>query len=639
MRVRLWTADEVKGVLLEHRMLLAVLAFVTFVLLVFGVTDNRPPDDHDDFYTAALADDVWKFEEASPLGKLRVLGHRFKEGPGQFHPQLAQTFLVAAMGTFGRSSTVFRLANLPFLLLLVFGTYLLARELSGPRLAVLAAFVVGTLPIVTNYSRKWDIQFHAAALTPLGLYLGLRALRSVGRDGWKWWIGFGIVQGLRMHTHPIVISDVAVTFAILGAAMLPMGRIQGASSQLLIRQLIVALGVTHLISTWMLGVYGNVLGEPGYSLHHYLPQRIGGGGYLSTAWWGKAILVAQMGLVLDLIREVQWLHLMRTTWLLLLPGIIAAPVLLLWRGKLEREDSIHRWQSAVVAAAIAIQIPPILLATSNKAFLNDWLYLVPGGTVLALVAMDRIVHLAGAHSGRLRLGWSVALVANGILLTLVPLGVSLAGPEPMEKPDFYDQGPLWAFTRSTSGRHFATHHLVSRWQYPGERIAQTIKDNDWGDGTARLGVLDLSWDPSYGGQPGCNLGDPSDAESWVWSAPDDIVLPPLPPLSPWPFSFVGFKNLQVVAPEGEERGPRFTAVRLWLIPRDTWIAERQACRPSERLPENFLAGARAMVQGRLGGGSSIDVLADPTGWLLATVIEWDREPSYLGTALLVDRRQ
>jgi len=95
----------------------------------------------------------------------------------------------------------------------------------------------------------------------------------------------------------------------------------------------------------------------------------------------------------------------------------------------------------------------------------------------------------------------------------------------------------------------------------------------------------------------------------------------------------------VVAPEGEERGPRFTAVRLWLIPRDTWIAERQACRPSERLPENFLAGARAMVQGRLGGGSSIDVLADPTGWLLATVIEWDREPSYLGTALLVDRRQ
>ena len=39
-----------------------------------------------------------------------------------------------------------------------------------------------------------------------------------------------------------------------------------------------------------------------------------------------------------------------------------------------------------------------------------------------------------------------------------------------------------------------------------------------------------------------------------------------------------------------------------------------------------------------GSVTSIDVLADPTGWLLATVIEWDREPSYLGTSLLVDRQ-
>ncbi len=638
MKFQPWTADQLKQGLREHRLLLAVLAFVAAVLVVFSVTDNRPPDDHDDFYTAALADDVWKFEQASLPGKLRVLAHRFKEGPGQFHPQLAQTVLVATLGTFGSSATVFRLSNLPFLLLLVFGTYLLARELSGPRLAVLAAFVVGTLPIVTNYSRKWDIQFHAAALTPLGLYLALRALRSIGKDGWKWWIGLGIVQGLRMHTHPIVISDVAVTFAVLGAAMLPVGRSQGASIQPRIRQLIVSLGVAHLISTWMLGVYGNVLGEPGYSLHHYLPQRIGGGGYLDTAWWSKAVLVAQVGLVLDLIREVQWIHLMRSTWLLLLPGMIAAPVLLFWRGRLEPSDRVRRWQAAVIAAAIAIQLPSILLATSNKAFLNDWLFLVPGAVVLILVAMDRIVQLAGKHSARLRLGWGIALVANGVILTVLPLGVSLAGPEVMEQPEFYDRTPLWAFTRSTSGRHFATHHLVSRWQYPGERIAQTIKDNDWSGGKAKLGILDLSWDPSHGGQPGCNLGDPSEPGSWLWSAPEDIVMPPLPPLSPWPFSFVGFKELEVVRPEGGDEAPRFTAVRLWLMPRSMWMGERQSCMPAERLPENFLDGAKALLEGRLGTGAKVEVLADPTGWLLATVIEWDREPSYLGTALLVDRQ-
>lgn len=641
MNFKPWTAQQVKDVLVEHRLLLAVFAFVGLGLVVFSVADNRPPDDHDDFYTAALAQDVWQFQEASLAGKARVLGHRLKEGPGQFHPQLAQTFLVATLGVFGRTQTVFRLSNLPFLLLLVFGSYLLARELSGPRLAILAAFVVGTLPIVTNYSRKWDIQFHAAALTPLGLYLGLRALRASGKGSWKWWVGLGVVQGLRMHTHPIVISDVAVTFALLGVAAVGIARSRRTLHDLPIRQLIVALGVCHIISTWMLGVYGNVLGEPGYSLHHYLPQRIGGGGYLSTTWWSKAILVAQAGLVLDLIREVQWIHLMRSTWLLLLPGIIATPILLLWRGKLDAGDNLRRWQALVIAAAIAIQIPPILLATSNKAFLNDWLFMVPGGTILAMVAMARVLHLAGTHSERLRKGWSIALVANGVLLLVVPMGVSLAGPEPMEEPEFYEKGMLWPFTRSTSGRHFATHHLVSSWRYPGERIAETIKDNE-GMGTARLGILDLSWDPSHGGEAGCRLGNAADPAGWRWAPPDDIVLPPLPPLSPWPFAFEGFKTLEVIGAlpvEGEESKPlpRFVAVRLWLMPNNPWIAERQSCTAQERLPEDFLVGARSMVEGRLGGGVSVQVLPDPTGWLLATVIEWDREPSYLGTALLVDQ--
>ncbi len=641
MSLQPWTAQQVKDRLFEHRWLLAVFAFVGLALVVFAVADNRPPDDHDDFYTAALASDVWQFQEASLAGKLKVLGHRLKEGPGQFHPQLAQTALVAALGTFGSSQAVFRLSNLPFLLLLLFGSYLLARELSGPRLAILSAFVVGTLPIVTNYSRKWDIQFHAAALTPLGLYLGLRALRASGKDSWKWWIGLGVAQGLRMHTHPIVVSDVAVTFALLGVASIGIARARGRAADLPIRQLIVALGLCHLISTWMLGVYGNVLGEPGYSLHHYLPQRIGGGGYLSTTWWSKAILVAQAGLVLDLIREVQWIHLMRSTWLLLLPGIIATPVLLLWRGKVDLADSVRRWQALVIAAAIAIQVPPILLATSNKAFLNDWLFMVPGGTILALVAMSRIAHLAGEHSLRVRRAWTAALVANGILLTTIPLGVSLAGPEPMEEPEFYEQGALWPFTRSTSGRHFATHHLVSSWRYPGERIAQKIKEKE-GLGTAKIGILDLSWDPSHASQPGCQLGDAADPESWRWTPPEDIVLPPLPPLSPWPFSFEGFKDLKVIGArpqEGEEASPlpRFVAVRLWLMPSNPWIAERQTCTPRERLPEDFLVAARSLVSNRLGGSVQIEVLPDPTGWLLATVIEWDREPSYLGTALLVDQ--
>tara|TARA_Y100001968_G_scaffold326424_1_gene369452 strand:- start:4395 stop:5333 length:939 start_codon:yes stop_codon:yes gene_type:complete len=254
--------------------------------------------------------------------------------------------------------------------------------------------------------------------------------------------------------------------------------------------------------------------------------------------------------------------------------------------------------------------------------------------------MARCLPAAGGRASQLGRLWTAALLANGLLLVSIPLVFSLAGPDPIEQPEFYENELLWAFTRSTSGRHFATHHLVSRWRYPGERIAAAIRDKE-GLGTARLGVLDLSWDPSHGGDSGCRLGDASDRSGWRWSAPDDIVLPALPPLSPWPFSFAGFDGLEVVGrnPEGGESPglPRFVAVRLWLIPNNPWLTERQRCIPRERLPEDFLRGATNIVTERLGEQLNVEVLPDPTGWLLATVIEWDREPSYLGTALLIDR--
>ena len=82
------------------------------------------------------------------------------------------------MDLFGPSLPVFRAFLAPFFALLIIGTWLLAREVLRPRSALLATFVVATLPIVTNYSRKWDTQFFAAAATPLGLYLALRCLRS-----------------------------------------------------------------------------------------------------------------------------------------------------------------------------------------------------------------------------------------------------------------------------------------------------------------------------------------------------------------------------------------------------------------------------------------------------------------------------
>ena len=54
----------------------------------------------------------------------------------------------------------------------------------GIAMALLACFITATLPVVINYSRKWDTQFHAAAMTPLGLYLcrSARQLLHLRRD-------------------------------------------------------------------------------------------------------------------------------------------------------------------------------------------------------------------------------------------------------------------------------------------------------------------------------------------------------------------------------------------------------------------------------------------------------------------------
>jgi len=646
--------ERLKAGARAHRELLWILGFVGLAFVVFCALDRRPPNDHDDFYTAALADDVYAYREAGLVGKVQILTRRMVKGPGQFHPPLAQTTLLAALGTFGPSRAMFRLTNLPFLLLLVWGTFLLASEFATRRMALLSAFVVGTLPIVVNYSRKWDVQFHAAALTPIALYLGLRALRTAPKQAWPWWIGFGVLQGLRMFTHPIVVSDVAITYAGIGILLLPVGRRWGFPVRPRIRQLLAAAGITHLLVIWYLGVYGTVIGEPGYSLHHYLPEKVGGGGYMATLWWRKSVFVAQLGLVIDLVREVQWIHLMRGTAFLMLPGILAAPILLLWRGAQTEEERYQRWVGLLVAASVVAQLPIILLATSNKAFLNDWLFLVPSMTVLVMVALGRVGRIEGlgllerwslgaraatlyrAHRGRVISAWAAAFLLNGAVMTVWPLAASALGPDPLVTPKAYTGSLLWPYTRSTSGRHFTTHHLVSRSDHTGDRVARKLAAVEGRSELATIGILDLSWDPSHGGQLGCQLGDPLDVTGWEWNYPDSIVMPPLPPLSPWPFVFQGFRNVETVRPEGETL-PRYTAVRLWLLPRTTWMNERQRCKISERLPETFMDGATQLVRQRLGGSATVEVLPDPTAWLLANVIEWDLEPSYLGTALLVDR--
>lgn len=182
---------------LELLALLALLAFSAAVFLTWVSNDTRPPDDHDDFYTLATVGPTLEYAEADGLAEgLSVLWRHFASG--ELHPQLSQTWLVFVQGTLGPSRFAFRVAQLPFLLLFVLGSYLLTRELGGPRLALLAAACAGHLPITLNYARKWDIQFGTAALTPVALYLLLRAIRTPPGRLPGWWAAFGAAMALRL---------------------------------------------------------------------------------------------------------------------------------------------------------------------------------------------------------------------------------------------------------------------------------------------------------------------------------------------------------------------------------------------------------------------------------------------------------
>ena len=521
----------------------AVLAFSAFFFLLFCAVDARPPNDHDDFYTANSIWAVQDLGEAGLLAKPGVLWDHFRGG--RLHPRLAQTTLVASLGTFGHSRFVFRATNLPFLLLFALGTYLMAKELAGPRLALLAAFVASNVPMVINYSRKWDIQFHAAALTPIGIWLAIAALRADGRRALKLWVGFGVWQGLRLYTHPIVMPDVAVTIGVVGLILWPHGRALGRSFLPRLGGFILGLVAWFGVALYYLGIARSWLGEPEYSLRRYITQR---GSYSDVGWWIESDWVAKANHFYELITEVIWLHTMPAFTALLLPGLLLLPIALLRKSWWADREPGTRWLVVALLVPVLAQLPTIALATSNRAFLNDWLLLVPPLVVLALVTSSAAATTLDELRAPWSTGWAVAILVAGCLHHLIPLGGRVLGPDPLEDPEHYDNLLLGPFTRSSSGRHYTTHHVPTRHRSAGTVLAETVASLGGDlDEPASFALLDLTWDPAVEGQRGCRLGPPDSVSTWAWSPPIALNVAARE-VSPWPFVFEGSRASDRTAP-------------------------------------------------------------------------------------------
>lgn len=680
--------------------LVAVLLQCAAMFLLFCAVDRRPPDDHDDFYTANSHWAVQDFLDAGLRDRPRVLWDHFRSG--ELHPRFAQTVLVASLGTFGRSRFVFRATNLPFLLLLVLGTWLLAREFGSDRMALLAAFVVANLPVVINYSRKWDIQFHAASLTPVGLWLALAALRAGGRRASLLWIAFGAWQGLRLYSHPIVLPDIAMTLLACGVLLVPCARAAGRAGAPALLRFGAGILAFAVVGLYYSGLARALLGEPAFSMRRYVMER---GSYSDPGWWLDSDFVAKVSHLHDLLAEAIWLYLMPLDTVLLLPGLLLLPLLLLLRRAWTEQPPASRWRVLLVLFPAAAQAPAAALGTSNRAYLSDWLFLVPGLAVLAILSLRLAARALGDGERRWVRIWAYALVTAGLLHHAIPLSGRCFVSDPIADHLPWENLVLGPFIRSSSGRAYTTHHVPTSFQFAGEALARTVVRLEPDRSVpARFVMLDLTYDPAHEGSHGCRLGDPASPAAWSWDPPPSLNVW-LREVSPWPFVFEGFPGMRSVRPDhtvdpaasawavvrptgmvdpgrtlledgeltqpilggdeeraagtaiGEpheqveeifvygppvlekpERLPRTAVVRLWLVLSPFWERETWDCRPDERLPEGFFDAARARVEERFPGVEFLGPLPDPSGWLIARVVEWDRTRSHGGTALLYDLR-
>ena len=682
-----WLDDPRRG-------LAAVLAFTAFWFLLFCAVDRRLPDDHDDFYTADSTWELADLKEASFFEQPGILFDHFSRG--KLHPRLAQVTLVGSLSVFGRSRFVYRATNLPFLLLLVAGTWLLARELAGHRFAFLAAFATANVPMVINYSRKWDIQFHAAALTPLGLWLAIAALRSEQARSMRLWLAFGAWQGLRLYTHPIVMPDVVVTMGVVAVISIPHAKVSGKSIAKTLLGVGSAAAACFAVGLYYLGIAGDVIGEPEYSLRRYLVHR---GSYSETGWWFESDLLAKADLSYTLLAEVVWLHAMPLLFALLVPGLLLLPLVLLRKSLWAGTEPGLRLLMMLLALPTMAQIPPILLGTSNRAYLNDWVFLTPAIVILAMMGLRAAAVSLGDGTARWSRRWAIALLVSGSLYHALPWGAFLVVGDPIAQPLDYNNLILGPFTRSSSGRHYTTHHVPTRFPFAGTALAKTVAELQ-PDTTqpARFGLVDLTWDPSAQGSRGCHMGAPEDEAGWSWAPPRKLNVWARE-VSPWPFVFEGFPTTRSVRPDhdldaaasswsvyrsqehidmddfeagdevtvavvggDEERDagtadappapetapeaettpepertlPRPVVVRLWVHSAPFWSRETFACNPDERLPEGFFDEAVKRAGQRFPEGKYLGTLTDPAGWLVARAVEWDRTRAYIGTALLYD---
>jgi len=469
-------------------------------LVVWAFWDTRPPDDHDYSYTgtafALLAE--WEAATGRERASLLIQNFFFRGS----HPQGTQTLLFLTLVGFGATRLVYRLAVLPFLLLLIGGSYLAGRRILGHREALLVAFIVSMSPFCLEMTRQWELHFCAAGLSACSLALALSLLLQPDRNR-SLWVALGLLSGLRLYFHPVAVPDIVATYASLGLLLVVFDR----SSERLRRCVngCLSLGCATAVGSWMLGFWHRQWPPPSWVMSRYFA--------------GRAKMVApdteRFDAVDGLLSLPGRLQVnLGEEWLLLLfiPGLLfLLPALRAATG--ERRSALR-----FLTLSIGVQLPIAVMATSAGGFVTDWVALVIPTTVLALAVLEWQLF---ATRPRLRRLWIFAVLACGLAVAWVPLGLSILGPDPIQDPAAYHRSAWTArFVVSEGGGVMRTHDTASRSVGAVSELPRTLRSAWPGHPAASPARLGISALVRVSREPRSATTTPSEKRGCVWSKGD-----------------------------------------------------------------------------------------------------------------------
>ena len=183
--------------------LLCILIFtISFIHFYFFKIDRRPALDHDSWHS----NDV-----ISVCSELKKEGLNFKfflipfyqsdflrNSPlTPIYPPLTTMLLAIAFYFLGVNLFIYKMVNVVYFILLILAVYFIGKEIACHRVGIISAFVVATMPLIVNFSRKNYLFFPLTSFVMLALYLFIKTKNFRNR---KYSIFFGIASGLMMRS-------------------------------------------------------------------------------------------------------------------------------------------------------------------------------------------------------------------------------------------------------------------------------------------------------------------------------------------------------------------------------------------------------------------------------------------------------